>query len=161
MRIRLMPGKTHARAFELLGATPFPCDLKVGLEAIVSGTVDAQENPLANTVDYGAHKVHRFHTLTGHCYMSRGIYMNRTAFDSWPRDLQDGMQRAARRAIDAQRGLAVMEEEIARSAIETEGGEVVELAPKERESFVQAVRPLHEETRQRLGGTLFALLEKA
>ena len=74
MRMRLMPGKMHARSFELLGAVPFSLDLKPGLEAIVSGAVDGQENPLANTVDYGAHKVHRYHTLTGHCYLSRGIY---------------------------------------------------------------------------------------
>jgi TRAP-type C4-dicarboxylate transport system substrate-binding protein len=56
MRVRLMPGKTHARSFDLLGATPVSLDLKPGLEAVVSGAVDAQENPLANTVDYGAHR---------------------------------------------------------------------------------------------------------
>src|SRR5687768_3017159 len=66
MRVRLMPGKTHARSFELMGTVPFSLDLKPGLEAIVSGKVDAQENPMANTVDYGAHKVHRYHTLTNH-----------------------------------------------------------------------------------------------
>ena len=59
MRIRLQPSRIHCRTFELLGAVPVPCDLKPGLEAIRSGAVDAQENPLANTVDYGAHKVHR------------------------------------------------------------------------------------------------------
>ena len=83
MRVRLMPGKIHHRSFELMGTIPFSLDLKPGLEAIVSGTVDAQENPLANTVDYGAHKVHRYHTLTGHCYLSRGIYMNRAQFAYW------------------------------------------------------------------------------
>ena len=56
MRVRLMPGKVHARSFELMGAVPFSLDLKPGLEAIVSGAVDAQENPLANTVDYGDRK---------------------------------------------------------------------------------------------------------
>ncbi|MBI2296846.1 MAG: TRAP transporter substrate-binding protein DctP, partial [Betaproteobacteria bacterium] len=35
MRIRLMPGKVHARSFELLGAVPLSLDLKPGLEAIV------------------------------------------------------------------------------------------------------------------------------
>ena len=91
MRVRLMPGKVHARSFELQGAVPFSLDLKPGLEAIVSGAVDGQENPLANTVDYGAHKVHRYHSLTGHCYLSRGIYMNRAEFERWPKELQEGM----------------------------------------------------------------------
>ena len=160
MRVRLMPGKTHARSFELLGAVPFSLDLKPGLEAVVNGTVDAQENPLANTVDYGAHKVHRYHTLTNHCYLSRGIYMNRTEFERWPKELQQGIQRAARAAIVAQRDLAVEEEEVARKAIVSAGGEVVELTPAERAAFARAVKPLHDEARKRFGDEVFALLGK-
>src|SRR6185436_1690777 len=125
LRTRLMPGRTHSRSFTLLGAEPFSLDLKPGLEAIVSGKVDAQENPLANTVDYGAHKVHRYHSLTGHSYLSRGIYLNRAQFESWPKELQAGIESAAREAVLAQRELAVEEEKVARKAIEDAGGEVV------------------------------------
>jgi len=158
MRVRLMPGKIHARSFELLGTVPFSLDLKPGLEAVVSGAVDAQENPLANTVDYGAHKVHRYHTLTNHCYLSRGIYMNRAEFERWPKELQQGIQRVAREAIVAQRDLAVEEEEVARKAIVSAGGEVVELTPAERAAFARAVKPLHEEARKRFGDDVFALV---
>jgi TRAP-type C4-dicarboxylate transport system substrate-binding protein len=158
MRIRLMPGKVHARSFELLGAIPFSLDLKPGLEAVVSGAVDAQENPFANTVDYGAHKVHRYHTLTAHCYLSRGIYMNRAEFERWPKELQQGIQSAAREAVAAQRDLAVEEEGVARSAIVSAGGEVLELTREERAAFVRAVKPLHDEARQRFGEDVFALL---
>ena len=158
MRVRLMPGKVHARSFELQGAVPCSLDLKPGLEAIVSGAVDGQENPLANTVDYGAHKVHRYHSLTGHCYLSRGIYMNRAEFGRWPKELQEGIQRAARVAVSAQRELAVEEEETARKAIEAAGGEVVELTAAERAAFARAVKPLHDEARQRFGDEVFALL---
>jgi len=160
MRVRLMPGPVHARSFELQGAVPFSLDLKPGLEAVMSGKVDAQENPLANTVDYGAHKVHRFHTLTYHCYLSRGIYMNRAEFERWPKALQEGIQRAAREAVLAQRKLAIDEEEIARKAIEAAGGEVLELTPDARAEFVRAVKPLHDEARKRFGKEVFALLDK-
>lgn len=159
MRIRLMPSQIHFRTFELLGAVPFSLDLKPGLEAITSGAVDAQENPLANTVDYGAHKVHRYHTLSGHCYLSRGIYMNRTTFDAWPQEFRAAMKRAAREAITVQRDLAVKEEEIARRAIESAGGEIIELTPGEREAFGRAVKPLHDEARERFGEEMFALLQ--
>jgi TRAP-type C4-dicarboxylate transport system substrate-binding protein len=158
MRIRLMPGKVHARSFELLGAVPYSLDLKPGLEAVVSGKVDAQENPFANTVDYGAHKVHRYHTLTAHCYLSRGIYMNRAEFERWPQDLQQGIQKAAREAIAAQRELAVEEEQTARKAIESAGGDVLELTAEERAAFARAVRPLHDEARKRFGEEVFGLL---
>lgn len=158
MKIRLMPGETHRRSFELLGAIPCPLDLKPGLEAIMSGAVDAQENPLANTADYGAHKAHRFHTLSGHCYHSRGLYMNRAQFDAWPKALQDGMRAAARKAVLAQRDLAVEEEHLARKTIEAAGGEVIELTPAARTALVQAVAPLHDEARRRFGDAVFGMI---
>ena len=161
MRVRLMPGKEHARSFELLGTIPFSLDLKPGLEAIVSGTVDAQENPLANTVDYGAHKVHRYHTLSAHCYLSRGIYLNRAQFERWSPSLQEGIQQAARVAIEEQRKLAVEEEAIARMAIKAAGGEVIDLTPEQRAAFVHAVQPLHDEARSRFGDQMFDMVRDA
>lgn len=157
MRIRLMPGAVHRRSFELLGAVPFSLDLKPGLEAVNSGAVDGQENPLANTVDYGAHKVHRYHTLTGHCYLSRGIYANRAAYEAWPREVQQAITEAAREGILLQRQLAEAEETIARRAIEAAGGEIVELSDDERQGFARAVQPLHAEMRTRFGNEMFAL----
>lgn len=160
MRIRLMPGQVHHRSFELLGAVPFSLDLKPGLEAVMSGAVDAQENPLANTVDYGAHTVHRYHTLTGHCYLSRGIYVNRAAHDAWPEEFRRAVAAAAREGILAQRKLAEEEERIARRAIEDAGGEFAELAPEARQEFVRAVQPLYEEVRARCGDEMFALARR-
>jgi TRAP-type C4-dicarboxylate transport system substrate-binding protein len=158
MRIRSLPSRMHSRTYELLGAIPMIMDLKPAIAAIASGEVEAQENPLANTVDYRVHKVHRYHTLTGHSYLSRGIYCNRAAFESWPQALQTAMGEAVREAILAQRELAVREEEVARDAIVASGGEIVELTPQERAAFVAAVKPLHEEARSRFGD-MFALLE--
>ncbi|HEV7820863.1 MAG TPA: hypothetical protein VGO84_06750, partial [Burkholderiales bacterium] len=123
-----------------------------------AGKIDAQENPLANTVDYGVHNFHRYHTLTGHSYLSRGIYCNRAAFESWPAELQTAMMQATHEAVLAQRELAVREEEVARQAIIDAGGEIVELTATERAAFVQAVKPLHDEARGRFGEA-FALLE--
>ncbi|MBI3054912.1 MAG: hypothetical protein HYY77_12865, partial [Betaproteobacteria bacterium] len=95
--------------------------------------------------------------LTGHSYLSRGIYCNRAAFDSWPQALQGAMLQAVRDAVLAQRDLAVREEEIARKAIEDAGGEIVELTPQERAAFVRAVKPLHDEARARFGEAFAAL----
>lgn len=157
MRIRSLPSLMHSRTYELLGAIPKVMDLKPAIAAITAGEVDAQENPLANTVDYRVHKVHRFHTLTGHSYLSRGIYCNRAAFESWPGELQAATTKAVREAILAQRELAVREEEVARDAIVESGGEIVELTAQERAAFVAAVKPLHDDARSRFG-EMFALL---
>lgn len=157
MRIRMLPSEVHCRTFELLGAIPVPCDLKQALADIASGAVDAQENPLANTVTYGVHELHRYHTLTGHFYLSRGIYANRAAVDGWPAELRDAMHAATREAVDRQRRLAVEEESIARQDIEREGCEIVELSARERAAFMQTVRPMHDEARSRFGEAVLAL----
>ena len=157
LKIRSLPSQMHSRTYAMLGAIPLIMDLKPAIAAVIAGEIDAQENPLANTVDYGVHKFHRYHTLTGHSYLSRGIYCNRAAFESWPGALQSAMNEATRAAIIAHRELAVREESIARKAIEDAGGEIVELAADERAAFVQAVKPLHDEARQRFTDA-FALL---
>ncbi len=84
MRIRVLPSEVQARTFELLGAVPLRWTSPRRSQLIKAGTIDAQENPFANTVTYGVHKFHRFHTVTNHFYISRPIFLHRTAFDAWP-----------------------------------------------------------------------------
>src|SRR5260221_805833 len=127
MRIRVLPSKVQERTFELLGAVPLRMDLTEAIAMIVAGELDAQENPLSNTVTYGVHKFHRFHTLTSHFYISRPIFVHRAAFDAWPGDLQAAMRSAVTDAIAFQRDLHVREEEEARTAIAAAGCEVAEL----------------------------------
>src|SRR6266436_4691318 len=141
MRIRVLPSKVQERTFELLGAVPLRMDLTQAITMIAGGELDAQENPLSNTVTYGVHKFHRFHTLTSHFYISRPIFVHRAAFDGWPADLRESMQRAVKDVIAFQRDLHVREEEDARRAIEAAGCEIVELTSGEHEAFVAAVRP--------------------
>jgi tripartite ATP-independent transporter DctP family solute receptor len=147
MTIRVLPSKVQARTFELLGATPLRWDLTEALQAIVAGTIDAQENPLANTVTYGAHKYHRFHTLTGHFYVSRPVFLHRASYEAWPAPLRRAMQHAVKDAVVFQRELAIAEEEEALAAIHAQGCEVVELSPAEHARFIAAVQPLLAESR--------------
>ena len=77
LRIRVLPSEVQKQTFALLGAVPLKLDLTEAIAMIKDGTIDAQENPLANTVTYGVHKFHHFHTLTSHFYISRPIFVHR------------------------------------------------------------------------------------
>ena len=157
LRIRVLPSNVQARTFELLGAAPMRMDLTQAIEMIAAGTIDAQENPLSNTVTYGVHKFHRFHTLSNHFYISRPIFLHRTTFDAWPADLQRAMRSAITHAIAFQRELHVQEEEEAQKAIEAEGCEIVELSAAEHEAFAAAVKPLRDEALSTYGRELIDL----
>jgi len=158
MRIRVLPSEVQAKTFELLGAVPLRWDLTEAIAAIKAGTIDAQENPFANTVTYGVHKFHHFHTVTNHFYISRPIFLHRPTFDAWPADLQRAMREAVKRAIAFQRELAIEEDRDARAAIEAEGCEIAELTPAQHEQFRAAVTPLLDEARQTYGGKMFELI---
>jgi TRAP-type transport system periplasmic protein len=157
MRIRVLPSKVQARTFELLGAVSMPMDLTQAIAMISAGTIDAQENPLSNTVTYGVHKFHRFHTLSNHFYISRPIFLHRPAFDCWPADVQRAMRNAITDAIAFQRELHVQEEQEARQAIEAQGCEIVTLTAAEHDALAGAVEPLIKEARGTFGAALFDL----
>src|SRR6187402_2930097 len=140
MKIRVLPSEIHRRTFELLGAKAVRMDLTEAIAMIKAGTLDAQENPLANTVTYGVHKFHKFHTLTNHFYISRPIFFHRTSFDAWPNELQQAMQQAVSEAVAFQRKLAVEEHDESKKAIEAEGCVFNTLSSQEHDAFVAAVQ---------------------
>ena len=157
MKIRVLPSDVQARTFELLGATPLKMDLTEAIDGVVNGTLDAQENPLANTVTYGVHKYHRYHTLSNHFYISRPIFAHRDSVDGWPADLKAALYEAVSESIGFQRGLAEQEAVDARKAIEDEGCEIAELTGAEHDAFVRAVSPQHDDAREIFGDEILRL----
>jgi TRAP-type C4-dicarboxylate transport system substrate-binding protein len=158
MRIRVLPSEVQARTFALLGAIPVRCDLTEAIAGIEAGTLDAQENPFANTVTYGVHKFHHFHTVTNHFYISRPIFLHRPSFDGWPPDLQAAMREAIKRAVAFQRDQAVVEDREARGAIEAAGCDITALTADEHVQFRAAVAPLLDEARGTYGSKMFDLI---
>lgn len=158
MKIRMLPSDIHERTFALFGAEPIQMDLTEAIERVVAGTLDAQENPLANTATYGVHKYHPYHTLSSHFYLSRGVWAHRDTVDAWPDDLRTAMAAIIPVAVAYQRGLAVEEENVSRKIIEDEGCEIVELTADEHAAFVAKVAPLHGEARGIFGDAMFEML---
>lgn len=159
LAIRVLPSKIQARTFELLGANPKVMDLTEALAAIKAGKLDAQENPFSNTVTYGVHNFHRFHTETNHFYLSRPIFVHRPSFDGWPKAIQEELRAAVRDAVAFQRDLHVKEEAEAAAAIKKNGGEIVELTAEQHKAFVSAVTPIYKEARSQFDRNLLALVD--
>lgn len=159
LAIRVLPSKIQARTFELLGANPKVMDLTEARAAIKAGKLDAQENPFSNTVTYGVHNFHRFHTETNHFYLSRPIFVHRPSFDGWPQAIQEELRAAVRDAVAFQRDLHVKEEAEAAAAIKKNGGEIVELTAEQHKAFVSAVTPIYKEARSQFDRNLLALVD--
>ena len=158
LTIRVLPSKVQARTFELLGAVPKIMDLSEAIEAVKAGTLDAQENPFFNTVTYGVHNFHKFHTATNHFYLSRPVFLHRQSFDGWPREIQNELRAAVTEAVAFQRDLHVKEEEDAQADIRKAGGEILELTPEQHTAFVAAVTPIYGEARREYSSELLSLV---
>ena len=136
MRVRLQPNAVHEALIRSWGGEPVPAELSDGIAMIASGQVDAQENPLANSAAYGVD--HRHITMTGHLYGARGLYANRSQMSTLGTDIATAVRSAARAAIDFQRQAAADYEAELRSRFEGEGRAVIDLDPKERQTFADA-----------------------
>jgi TRAP-type transport system periplasmic protein len=158
MVIRVLPSKVQVRTFELLGAIPKVMDLSEAIAAVKAGTLDAQENPFANTVTYGIHNCHKDHSATNHFYLSRPIFLHRQSYDGWPRAVQEELRAAVHDAVALQRTGHVKEEEEAMVAIRAAGGTIIELTPEEHQAFVTAVTPIYGEARGEYGQELLKLV---
>jgi TRAP-type C4-dicarboxylate transport system substrate-binding protein len=157
MRVRMQPNVYHEAMIRAWGAVPIAVELKRAIELISAGEVDAQENPLANTVAYGVDRVHRYVTMTGHLYGARGLFANRAIFESLPVDIRSVVVDAAAGAVALQRSAALATEQRLRTQLEAAGTEFIDLTAVEREAFRVASGPAIDMAREALGAELFAL----
>jgi TRAP-type C4-dicarboxylate transport system substrate-binding protein len=136
MRVRLQPNAAHAAMVSAWGGTPVPVELSEGIRMIEAGEVDAQENPLANTVAYGVQAHHPHVTMTGHLYGARAIFANRIILETMPSGLRKTLHAAAASAVRFQRSIAAAYERELRSELEQQGLQFVDLTDAERRAFV-------------------------
>lgn len=144
LRVRVQPNVIHEELIRSWGAEPVPSELSDGIAMIKALDVDAQENPLANTIAYGVDEVHAHVTLTGHLYGARGLWVNRELLESMPGDIREVIRHAGAVAIDVQRGEAAGRELEYRSRMERQGIVFVDLGDEGRAEFREASAPAVE-----------------
>ena len=159
LKIRTLANDDHQRVFRALGFDPVKIDVRDLVEAVESGVVDAQENPLTNIYNFGLHRTHRHITLTRHLLGVAIVLFNRQQVRSWPQALQAAVRRAVAEATIAQRRLAEEDDTVCAEAMRAEGVELIELSAKERSRFREATEAQVSAMRDRFGPELIAMFE--
>jgi C4-dicarboxylate-binding protein DctP len=111
LKLRTLDSALHKEVFAALGFVPMFIDVKDLAAAVANHTVDAQENPLTNLVNFNLHKTHRFVSLTSHFLGVALFLVNRARYESLSPVEQERIAAAARAATTAQRAFAVAEDE--------------------------------------------------
>ncbi|HET7882900.1 MAG TPA: TRAP transporter substrate-binding protein [Acetobacteraceae bacterium] len=110
LRLRTLDNAQHQAAFRRLGFDPLYVDVADLPRAVADRTVDAQENPLTNLVNFDLHAHHRYVSLTGHLLGIAMLLVNLTTFDALPDDIRRVLTSAAVASTLVQRTLAQAED---------------------------------------------------
>jgi C4-dicarboxylate-binding protein DctP len=139
MKIRTLDNALHQQVFRALGFEPVTIDVKDMPAAIASGAVDAQENPLTNTLNFGLHRTHRHISMTSHFFGVALVLVNRAKFDGWSADTRQLVSNAVATATRAQRGFATSEDVDCLARLKADGCKIVAADAIDRPAFEAAV----------------------
>ena len=156
LRIRLPAGQMFTHTFRALGAEPVTINVNGIYDALKTGKVDAQENPLAVNEVFRLYEVQKHLAMTNHMWSGFNLMANGALWRRLPPDIQALIERNAARFVRAQRddqgrfnaGLCTTLAE--RGMIFNE----VDPAP-----FRARMAPVYAAWREKLGSKCWALLE--
>ena len=138
LRIRTVNNAMHQAFFRRLGFEPVFIDIKDMVPAVANGTVDAQENPLTNIVNFELQRYHRFVSLTSHIFGVALLLTNGERFNGWPPEIQAAVHAAAAEATTAQRLAAAAEDAACHRRLAAEGVDIVPPTGLDRAAFLRA-----------------------
>lgn len=159
IKLRTLANEDHQRVFRALGFDPQAIDVRDLPEAVKTGRVDAQENPLTNTLNFGIHDTHRHILLTRHLLGVALVLFNAKRLAGLAPEHRAGLQKAVDRATRAQRRFAEEDDAICSAALRAQGVELTELDKATRAAFAAATRPEVEVTRASFSPELRALFD--
>jgi C4-dicarboxylate-binding protein DctP len=107
--------------------------------AVAERTVDAQENPLTNMVNFGLHEHHRYVSLTGHLLGIAPLLVNRARFDALPVELRDLLDACSQESEQVQRQYAVADDADCCELLRTAGVDIVESGEIDLAAFRSAL----------------------
>jgi TRAP-type transport system periplasmic protein len=110
LRLRTLDNAQHQAAFRRLGFQPKFIDVADLPRAVAVRSVDAQENPLTNLVNFNLQAHHKHVSLTGHLLGIALLLVNRARYEALPDELRAMLDAAAVESQTMQRALAVAED---------------------------------------------------
>jgi TRAP-type C4-dicarboxylate transport system substrate-binding protein len=147
MRLRVIDSALHREIFAALGFDPVTVDVRDLAAAVADGTVDAQENPLTNVVQFGIHYTHRHLSLTAHFFGVALVLANRAWFDGLDSATREAMTDALAVATATQREAAAAEDARCLALLRRDGVAVVETNDIDIAAFRARLAPIIERPR--------------
>ena len=157
LSIRTLDNSFHQAIFAALGFVPRFIDVKDLGAAVVGRTIDAQENPLTNMINFDIHKTHKHVTLLGQFFGVALLLANRAAAQRWPVATRTAVEQAAAQATQAQRRYAAEEDDSCMALLKAASVAIVPARDIDLPAFKAAVAGVVEREAAMLDPELLAL----
>lgn len=158
LKIRTPEFPLSLSTFKSFGSNPTPMafgELYMGLQ---QGTVDAQENPVANIYASKFQEVQSHLNLTSHQYMPLPVAISDEFWQSLSEENQKVVKESAQEAAQFHRNLVQNNEADMLEELQAEGMEIVQ---PDLETFQQSASKVHEQFRVKFGNELLDDITKA
>jgi tripartite ATP-independent transporter DctP family solute receptor len=158
IKMRVPAGQMVADTFKALGAEPITINSSGIYEALKSGKVDAQENPLALIDNFKLYEVVKYVSMTNHMWSGFNQLAHLPTWRRLPDDIRRAIERNVARYVRLQR----QDQEHANARLRTELAvrtlifNDVDAAP-----FRRQLSGFYSDWKKRLGTKCWSLLEKA
>ena len=151
MKIRCQEIPLHVKTFEILGALATPMQWTEVYTGLQQGTIDGQENPLAQIYTGKIYEVTDYLAMTGHFYGPAVLLMSESTWDKMTPDQQAIIQEAAKEgAVWERNKIAEMETEWLAEL--EDKMEVTEANDIDKEKWKEAVQPVYDWYIEEYGG---------
>jgi len=108
------------------------------------------------------HEVQKHATLSNHGYLGYAVIVNKKFWDDLPADVRGQLEQAMTEATAFANDIAQAENDKALEAMKATGKtEFHELTADEREAWLAALKPVHEEVAGRVGKELIEAIYKS
>ena len=162
LKVRVMNSPVYLDTFKQLGASPVGIPFPETYNALQTGVIDAQENPILTSILMKFTEVTKYVTRTQHCLTECIIVVSIDYWESLSKAEKSIFKEAAKVAIDTNRKVnAGLHDALPKSNIsiadyaKKNGIEIIELTVAEREAVRKAMTPVWNKYRKKLGDDLF------
>ncbi len=162
LKMRIQSSKVLEAQMKALDAVPQVLAFSEVYQALQTGVVDGTENPPSNMYTQKMHEVQKYAALTNHGYMGYVVIVNKAFWDGLPADIRASLEKAMAEATQYTNDIAEKENANALEAMKKSGRtEFYTPTDKERQAWIDALKPVRKEMEGRIGKELLDSIAKA
>ncbi|WP_340107127.1 DctP family TRAP transporter solute-binding subunit [Pikeienuella sp. HZG-20] len=150
-KIRVPGIELYRSVFSELGANPTTMSFAEVFTALQTGAVDGQENPMSLIYSSRFYDVQKYMTIWNYSYDAIVLVANAGFWNGLSADEQKMFRDAAREAMNYEREVVAQEDKSLAAELEKAGMEITRLTPEQLAVFQEAIQPVYDEYKEKLG----------